>query len=147
MTNHEKRVRIANMTIGLTAIHEATIDADMVTQYARMTGDHNPVHGNEEYAAATRFGYPIAHGLLIASFVQTALTKLVAPGGISSEYRFNLLAPVHVGSCIEAKATCTDVDLVHRRVTFKISVSTQPEVNLAVSGEAIIAFPRERDEA
>jgi 3-hydroxybutyryl-CoA dehydratase len=147
MTAQEKLVRISDMTIGLTATHEATIDADTVSEYARLTGDHNPVHGNDEYASTTRFGHRIAHGLLVASYVQTALTKLVAPGGVSTGYQFTLLAPVHIGSRIQATATCAAVDSLRRRATFKFIVTTQPKATLAISGEAIIAFPREREQA
>lgn len=147
MTIPEVRVDITDMRVGLTAAHEATVDPKIVSDYARLTGDHNPVHGDEDYAAATRFGRPIAHGLLVAGYVQTALTQLVAPGGVSTEYRFALVSPVYIGARIRATTTCASVDLATRRATFTITVTTQPEATIAISGEAIIAFPRKRDHA
>lgn len=37
---------------------------EMILAFADLTGDHNPMHVNPEYAATTPFGRPIAHGLL-----------------------------------------------------------------------------------
>jgi len=147
MTETSSHMRLADLTVDMTAAYEATVSAETVSEYASLTGDHNPIHESDEYASGTRFGQPIAHGLLVASYVQTALTKLVSPGGVSTGYQFKLLAPVFVGSRVEARATCTAVDLDRRRATFSITVTTPPEAHVAVMGTATVAFPREREQA
>jgi 3-hydroxybutyryl-CoA dehydratase len=131
-----------HMTLGATSSHSATIDAEMIAAYAAMTGDHNPIHEDTEYAERTRFHRPVAHGLLVGGFIQTALTKLVAPGGVSTKYQLDLLAPTFVGTTVTADATCTDLDLVTRRATFTTTVLDDENRTKLISGTAVVAFPK-----
>ncbi len=41
-----------------------TVTAEDVAAFAALSGDHNPLHLDEEYAARGPFGRPVAHGLL-----------------------------------------------------------------------------------
>lgn len=53
-----------------------------------MTGDHNPVHADDECAAGTRFGRRIAHGMLAASLTSaTQANEPPGPGGASGARR------------------------------------------------------------
>lgn len=131
-----------NMELGAQAEHTAVIDADTIRSYARLSGDHNPIHEDAEYAAATRFGRPVAHGMLVAGYVQTALTKLVAPGGVSTSYQFDLLAPAFEGAAITARAVCAHLEPVTRRATFTITVVDDTTRKQLISGSAVVAFPK-----
>lgn len=133
---------IDQMTVGSASSHSATIDAEMIAAYAAMTGDHNPIHEDAEYAQRTRFNRPVAHGLLVGGFIQTALTKLVAPGGVSTKYAIDLLAPAFVGATITASVTCTQLDLVSRRATFSATVLDDETRTKLISGTAVVAFPK-----
>ena len=42
-----------------------TIDIGDITNFAGLTGDHYPLHTDEEFARTTRFGTRIAHGPLV----------------------------------------------------------------------------------
>ena len=94
---------------------ERTITAADVAQFAELTGDHNPLHTDADFAAATVYGEPIAHGLLGLSvlvglfedegiFHGTALAFL----GIE-QWRFN--APIYFGDRLRARMT---IDAVRR---------------------------------
>ena len=48
---------------------------DRVAAYARASGDHNPIHLDEEFAAKTRFGQRIAHGMLSLAFVWEMMSR------------------------------------------------------------------------
>jgi 3-hydroxybutyryl-CoA dehydratase len=133
---------IDQMTVGSAASHTATIDAEMIAAYAAMTGDHNPIHEDAKYAQRTRFNRPVAHGLLVGGFIQTALTKLVAPGGVSTKYAIDLLAPAFVGATVTASVTCTQLDLVSRRATFTATVLDDETRTKLISGTAVVAFPK-----
>ncbi len=52
-----------------------TVTREQVERYADVSGDHNPIHVDEAFAADTRFGRPIAHGMLVLAFVSEMLTK------------------------------------------------------------------------
>ena len=57
------------------------VTAEAVETFAHVTGDANPIHLDEAYAARSRYGRRIAHGMLIASYVSTLLgTKFPGPG-------------------------------------------------------------------
>src|SRR3546814_6755281 len=58
-------------------------EADIVT-FADLTGNTNPVHMDEAFAAATPYKGRIAHGMLGASLISTVFgTRLPGPGCIS----------------------------------------------------------------
>ncbi|CAN5620729.1 MaoC/PaaZ C-terminal domain-containing protein [soil metagenome] len=134
--------RLHDMEIGAHAEYSAVLDADIIRAYAQLSGDHNPIHEDAAYAAATRFGRPVAHGLLVAGYVQTALTKLVAPGGVSTSYQFDLLAPAFEGAAITAQAVCAHLDSVTHRATFTITVVDDTTRKQLISGSAVVAFPK-----
>ena len=138
--------RLADLSIGMTSHCDALIDERVVAAYAELCGDHNPIHEDAQYAQSTRFGRPAAHGLLVASYVQTALTELVAPGGVSVSYSISLRAPVHIGTRIRAEVTCTQLDHDRGRAAFSFTVTPLDTDALAVAGEAVVAFRKERTE-
>jgi len=131
-----------DMEIGVRAEHSAVVSADIIGAYAQLSGDHNPIHEDADYAAGTRFGRPVAHGMLVAGYVQTALTRLVAPGGVSTSYQFDLLAPAFEGAAITAQAVCAQLDPVARRATFTITVVDDTTRKQLISGSAVVAFPK-----
>ena len=134
--------RFPDMRLGLSASHSAILDADVIRAYAALSGDHNPIHEDAEYAAATRFGRPVAHGLLVAGFVQTALTKLVAPGGVSASYQFDLVAPAYEGTPITAEVSCAELDSTRRRATSTLTVVDDNTATTLIRGTAVVAFPK-----
>jgi acyl dehydratase len=75
--------------------------------FARLTGDAHPIHYDEGYAAKTRFGKPIAHGLLLAAF--TALGATPLSGRVEEsmvamlETSFRYKAPVFVGDALRSE--------------------------------------------
>jgi 3-hydroxybutyryl-CoA dehydratase len=50
------------------------VTQDAINRYAPVSGDNNPLHTDPIFAATTRFGGPIAHGMLILAYVSEALT-------------------------------------------------------------------------
>jgi 3-hydroxybutyryl-CoA dehydratase len=136
----EHLVTIDDMFVGRRLGHRVTVTQGMIDAYADLTGDYNPVHVDPVYAATTRFGGCIAHGMLTCSFVQVPLTAMVTPGGISTFYHFDLLGPVYDGDELEVVAECVEVDTARRRAKFRLAISSAR--GDVVSGEAGIAFPR-----
>ena len=76
---------------------EVKVTEQMIMDFAKVTGDYNPVHIDEEYAKTTRFGQRIAHGMLSAGFISAALTTHLGPGGIYLGQTLKFLAPVYIG--------------------------------------------------
>jgi acyl dehydratase len=75
--------------------------------FSGLTGDNHPIHYDVEYAKGTRFGKPLAHGLLLASM--TALGASPASARIEGfafvEQGSRFLRPVMVGDTIRPRLT------------------------------------------
>ncbi|MGE4557708.1 MAG: SDR family oxidoreductase [Desulfovibrionaceae bacterium] len=87
--------------VGQSEEFEHTITQEDVDAFVRLTGDDNPLHVSETFAATTTLQKPVVHGMLTASFVSTMIgTKLPGEGALWFEQSFRFLAPVRVGETI-----------------------------------------------
>ena len=53
---------------------EKVVTQEQLSRYADVSGDHNPLHLDPEFASGTQFGGVIAHGMLTLAFVSEMLT-------------------------------------------------------------------------
>lgn len=56
--------------------HEKILTAEMFSLFGKLTGDNHPIHYDEAYAAQTKFGKPVAHGLLLSALTAVGSTEL-----------------------------------------------------------------------
>src|SRR5512136_1788006 len=78
------------------------VTAEMIEGFARVTGDKNPVHLDEQYAEATIFKSRIAHGFLIGSFISAVLgNDFPGNGTIYVSQSMKFLKPVFIGDIIQ----------------------------------------------
>ena len=67
-----------DLSVGMTETLEKTVSSSDVVGFAQLTGDRNPIHLSEHFAARTSFGKRIAHGLYTASLISAVLgTRLL----------------------------------------------------------------------
>ena len=129
---------LEDLSIGMTASYAHTItDAD-VHAFADLTGDHNPLHLDEEFARTTRFKGRVAHGMLTASFFSTALAILPGPGTVYLSQSLAFRAPVRIGDTVEARVTVSEIR-DKGRVLLK-TVATVGDT-VVVDGEAMAMVP------
>ena len=84
--------------IGTKASLSRTITEDDILLFALVSGDHNPIHLDAEYAEKTLFGKRIAHGFLIGSLISAVLgNDMPGPGSIYLGQTLKFLAPIHIG--------------------------------------------------
>ena len=127
---------------GDTAEFAKTISEFDIYQFAGITGDFNPLHVNEEAAKETRFGKRIAHGMLVSSFICTALgTKLPGEGTIHVNQDLSFLSPVFIGDTITVKLTLADKEYKKNRWLIKCEIYNQEDV-LVIEGNAIVVPPK-----
>ncbi|MES2033205.1 MAG: MaoC/PaaZ C-terminal domain-containing protein, partial [Pseudomonadota bacterium] len=58
-----------DLSIGQSATLTRTVDEAAIQAFADVSGDHNPVHLDEAFAATTPFKTRIAHGMLSAAYI------------------------------------------------------------------------------
>ena len=134
---------IKQFTVGQTASMSKTVSEYDVYSFAGVTGDFNPAHVDETYAATTSFKKRIAHGMLSAGLVSAVLgTKLPGPGSIYAGQTLKFLAPVYIGDTITATATVKEVIAERRRLILTTECANQDGVTV-LSGEATIFIPKD----
>lgn len=125
-----------HFTVGEEATLSKTVSDEDIKTFARISGDENPVHVNDEYAMGTMFGGRIAHGMLVAGLISAVLgTKLPGPGAVYMNQQLRFQAPVRPGDQVTARTQVTDWDATKGRVTLLTEVTNQ-EGKVVISGEA-----------
>ena len=89
------------LTVGQKARRTLTFTRAEVDAYARITGDYNPLHFDEAYAAQTRFQRLVVHGGLTAGILNALVAQDVpGPGTVFMSQNLKYLAPVYIGDTI-----------------------------------------------
>ena len=124
--------------VGDAATRSKTITDDDIRAFAELTGDHNPVHLDDEYAAGTRFGRRIAHGMLAASLISATLAnELPGRGAVYLGQSLRFVAPVLPGDTVTARVEVTKVREDKPVVTLE-TVCTNQRGERLVEGEAVV---------
>ena len=116
------------------------ITAPLIEAFADVSGDNNPLHLDEVYAASTRFGGRIAHGALVTSLISAVLgTKLPGLGTVYLSQTTKFIAPVKIDD--EVVTTVTVVSRSDQKN--KVTLRTECEVrcSLVATGEAVVFVP------
>ena len=88
-------------TVGQKASRSLTFTQASVEAYAEITGDRNPLHFDEAYAARTKFERLVVHGGLTAGILNALVAEdLPGPGTVFMSQELKYLAPVYIGDTI-----------------------------------------------
>ena len=111
---------LEDLEVGMTAQTQATITSDMINTFADITGDHNPIHVDDDAAKAAGFKGRIAHGALSASFISAVLgNDLPGPGAVFVELNLRFRKPAFIGDEITAIAEIAEINERTGRVKMK----------------------------
>ncbi|KQT50394.1 acyl dehydratase [Methylobacterium sp. Leaf456] len=133
-----------DLEVGLTEILLKEISSSDVVGFAEITGDRNPIHLSEHFAARTPFGTRIAHGLYTAGLISAVLgTRLPGPGAVYISQTLNFRAPVRIGDTVEVKVEVAELIPERRRARLKCTCSVGTEVVL--DGEALVKVPKKEE--
>jgi 3-hydroxybutyryl-CoA dehydratase len=131
---------IEELSVGMSADYPRTISENDIQMFGDVSGDHNPVHFDEEYAKTTIFKGRIAHGMLSAAFLSTVLgTKLPGPGTIFMSSTLRFKAPVRIGETVVSTCTVREIILPKKRVVLDLVCKVGDTV--VVDGEALVMVP------
>ena len=126
------------MKVGDSAEITKTIEQSDIDAFARVTGDHNPVHVDEEFAKTTRFGRRIAHGMLTASLISAVLANhLPGEGSVYLGQTLKFVAPVFPGDEITARVTIREIREDKPILKLK-TVCVNQRDELVIRGEATV---------
>lgn len=127
-----------DFTIGEKASLSRLISIDDIQHMAAITGDFNPVHLDEEYAALTRFKGRIAHGVFSSGLISAVLgMHLPGPGSVYLKQSLQFLYPLRPGDTLTAEVEVIAWRSEKRIITLKTRSMNQHGNDIA-EGEAVL---------
>lgn len=127
---------IDDLEIGQTHTKTYTVTGEMLEAFAKVSGDYNPAHFNDDYAASTRFKKRIAHGCIsIAQFSGIFGMNLPGLGTVWASQNIEFLAPVEINKPYTAVATVISKE--KRSVTI-LTESFDTEGTKVVTGSGVV---------
>jgi acyl dehydratase len=121
-----------DLTVGQVFLGQARrIGDDQFRAFADMTGDDHPIHYDDAYAARTRFGKRLAHGLLVMSMTAlgaTPISRQIEDAMVAFvEEGARFIKPVFVGDTLTSRFEVAAIDPKPARgialVRFNVSLS------------------------
>ena len=135
---------IDEIKIGDSAQISNTVTETVINDFAKATGDFNPIHLDQTYAEKTYFKGRIAHGVLSVGYISSVLGNLLpGPGGILLSQDVKFLAPVRIGDIITARAEVIEMIPGKNRIKLKTTCTNQ-RGEVVVDGTAWSLCPQKR---
>ncbi len=129
------------LSVGEVAEMSFPVTEEVIERFAEISGDDNPVHLDEAFAAKTQFGSRIAHGMLSAGYISAVVgTKLPGYGCIYLSQSLRFRRPVKIGDVVVVTATITGLDPEKARATLETLCTVDGKT--VVEGEALLMVPR-----
>ncbi|MCY4045005.1 MAG: MaoC/PaaZ C-terminal domain-containing protein [Cellvibrionales bacterium] len=133
---------ISDITLGQTAIYSKTCTLEDIQLFAKVSGDVNPVHLDDEFAKTTPFGAVIAHGMYTGALVSAALAiELPGPGTIYMGQELKFKAPVFIGDTITVNLSVSHIREEKAIVTLDCTCTNQ-DGKVVAAGTATVMAPK-----
>lgn len=123
--------------VGFEASFKTQITDKMIRQFADLSGDHNPIHLDDAYAAQTRFKRRIAHGMIVGALISRALVDGIGRGGIYMGQSLKFVSPVFIDDTIEVKIKISSIRR-EKGIASVETTATNQNGELVVKGDAMI---------
>ena len=132
---------LEDLSVGQTAERSWTVSAATIVAFAEVSGDANPVHLDEDFAATSVFKGRVAHGMLAASYISAVIgMQLPGPGTIYLSQALKFRRPVRIGDTVATRVSVTAIDEAKAHVTLA-TVCTVGGKSV-VEGEALVMVSR-----
>ncbi|MFS4459612.1 MaoC family dehydratase [Bdellovibrio sp. HCB2-146] len=123
--------------VGFTASFKTQITDQMVRKFADVSGDHNPIHLDDEYAKNTRFKRRIAHGMIVGALISRALVDGIGRGGIYMGQNLKFVNPVYIDDVVTVTIKITNIRR-EKGIAMVETNATKENGDIVVKGEAMI---------
>jgi 3-hydroxybutyryl-CoA dehydratase len=124
-----------DVRVGMRETYTKHVKASDVVGFAEISGDRNPIHLSEHFAAKTPFGGRIAHGLYTASLISAVIgTRMPGPGAIYISQTLRFMAPVRIGDTVDT--TVEVAELIERGRRCRLKCECRVGDKIVLEGEA-----------
>lgn len=128
---------LEDLAVGQRAEHVHRVTDQDLRDFAAVSGDRNPLHLDEAFAARTLFKGRVAHGMLLGAYISAVLgTELPGPGAIYMSQSLRFRRPVRIGDEVTTRVTVEEIepDTGHVRLATVCLVRNKP----VADGEALV---------
>ena len=130
--------------VGQCAKRSRTIEATDIELFTRISGDHNPLHYDQEAVKSTRFGEIVVQGGLTSAILNAVVAEdLPGPGTVFLHVDWSFRAPVRPGDTITGAVEVTEVRN-DKPITKLVTTVTRDDGTLVLEGTALcytVALP------
>jgi len=124
--------------VGACAARTRTVAAEDIELFTRMTGDRNPLHYDQEVAAASRFGEIIVQGGVTSGLLNAVVAEdLPGPGTVFLSANWSFRAPVRPGDTITASVELTKVRTDKPITEMRTTVTRESDGTVVLDGTAV----------
>ncbi|MCM1236717.1 MAG: MaoC family dehydratase [Ruminococcus flavefaciens] len=135
-------MRICDIKIGDFYEEAIVVSSEMVEVFAKVTGDDNPIHLDEEYANKSYFKKRILHGMLMGGFISKIIgMNLPGEGTIYLSQELKFLNPAYVGEEIIVRIEVIKKIMDTNRLVLK-TVCKSLDGKILVDGTAMVLPPK-----
>lgn len=135
-----KIIPIEEISVGDSAEITKPMSMGMVTAFAGISEDFNPVHLDAEYASKSRYKAQIIHGLMASSLFSGLFgTQLPGEGCVYKSQNIRFKRPIYVGDEVTARAEVVNVDINKKIISFTTRCLVNGKV--MIDGESEIFVP------
>ena len=129
-----------DLDLGQCASLMRTVMETDVIDFAQVSGDNNPIHLSDDYAASTKFGQRIAHGMFTASLISAVIgMQMPGPGAVYLSQTLRFLGPVKIGDVVTALVEVVEKIEKGRRV--RLECVCVVDGRAVLEGEAWVSVP------
>ena len=120
--------KLEEITIGEKRTFSIKITESMVNEFAKISGDYNPLHVNEQYAKSTKFGRRVCHGMLLASFF-SKMVGMYIPGknALYFSQTLNFRLPCFIDDEVKVEGEVLEKSTASRILTIKTTIYNRSE--------------------
>lgn len=131
MTNTPLEYTFDSLNIGVKQKFQILITAKLVSDFAEISGDFNPLHMDENFAMKTKFKKRICHGMLISSFF-SRLIGMYLPGknALYFSQSLNFISPCFIDDKITIEGEIIDKSIATRIISIKTTAINQNNILL-----------------
>lgn len=141
MPNNAGGYFFQELTIGQKAMSSRTVTEADILMFGAASGDMNPVHFDAEFAASSRFGERIAHGMLTASHVSALIgMRLPGPGVVYISQTLSFKRPVKISATVTTKVVITELEPIKGLVTLSTTCEVGGKVVLTGTAVAMVSM-------
>lgn len=129
------------VTVGQVFATERVFSQADFDRFAALSGDDNPIHTDPAFAARTRFGRTVSHGMLLYGVICAALAQF-APGALQCDQELIFPAPTYTGEPIGVRLQVIAVEPAARRARLETLI-TKADGTVVCQGRTTVEWPEQ----